>query len=93
MYILNPFIYIYYYLNEDDFSSGEGKNFFYFIINIILALIISFFGCVYNEFLVVTCCGLGYETHSEIALRSIYASEEKIQSELEKVINDDDTDY
>ena len=70
VYILNPFMYIYYYTNEKDFISGEEKNFFYFLINVILAVIISFFGCVYNEFLIIYCCRLDYETHCEIASRA-----------------------
>ena len=54
VYILNPFMYIYYYTNEKDFISGEEKNFFYFLINVILAVIISFFGCVYNEVIILS---------------------------------------
>jgi len=90
VYILNPFIYIYYYINENDFSSGKQKHFFYFFINVILAITISFFGCVYNEFLVLSCCGLDYETHSEIALRAKNSSEDPI--ELDKTLDDVDSD-
>ena len=70
-YILNPFLYIYYYINEDEFTSNGEKNFLYFFINVILAIIISFLGCVYNEFLVLSCFQLDYETYSEISLRSM----------------------
>ena len=52
----------YYFIIENDFLSQGERNWFYFIINVIIALIISFFGCVFNEFLVLTFCGLEYET-------------------------------
>ena len=83
VYILNPFLYVYYYINEDNLSSGKEKNFFYFIINAILAITISFFGCVYNEFLVISCCGLDYETHREISIRALNPSQEQV--ELDKI--------
>ena len=70
VYILNPFIYIYYFVIENDFLSQGERNWFYFIINVIIALIISFFGCVFNEFLVLTFCGLEYETHFYVSKRA-----------------------
>ena len=73
VYILNPFIYIYYFVIENDFLSQGERNWFYFIINVIIALIISFFGCVFNEFLVLTFCGLEYETHFYVSNNGEYA--------------------
>lgn len=70
VYILNPFLYIYYFIIENDFLSGGERNWFYFITNLIIAVIISFFGCVFNEFLVLECCGLEYETHFSISKRA-----------------------
>ena len=70
VYILNPFIYIYYFIIENDFLSQGETIWFYFIINVIIALIISFFGCIFNEFLVLTFCGLEYETHFYVSKRA-----------------------
>ena len=70
IYILNPFLFIYYFVTETDFMTGNDRNYFYFIISIILALIISFFGCVFNEVIVLFCCGLAHETHSSIKKRA-----------------------
>ena len=70
IYILNPALIIYSYFYEDDFSSKEGPNPLYLIINLILAIIIAFFGCVFNEFLILYCCRLEHETHYMISQRS-----------------------
>ena len=77
VYILNPFLFIYYFVTETDFMTGNDRNYFYFIISIILALIISFFGCVFNEVIVLFCCGLAHETHSSIKKRATEDVEER----------------
>ena len=77
VYILNPFLFIYYFVTETDFMTGNNRNYFYFIISIILALIISFFGCVFNEVIVLFCCGLAHETHSSIKKRATEDVEER----------------
>ena len=70
-YFLCPIMIIYTYFFEDDFLYEGKRNVFYLIFNIILAIIVLFFGAVYNEFLILYCCGLEYETHNEISKRSI----------------------
>ena len=67
---LNPVVIIYYFFYENDFKSGEEQNYFYFVINIILSILIDFFGFIYNEFIVLSCCGFEYETHYGISQRS-----------------------
>ena len=89
-YILNPFLYIYYYINEDEFTSNGEKNFLYFFINVILAIIISFLGCVYNEFLVLSCFQLNYETYSEISLRAMTESSIYEFNELKSDVESED---
>ena len=69
-YILNPLMIIYTYFVEDDFQSNGKQNVLYLILNIILAIIILFFGAVYNEFIILYCFGFEHETHSEISKRS-----------------------
>ena len=43
VYILNPFLYLYYFIIGNDFISNSERNYFYFIVNMIIALIVSFF--------------------------------------------------
>ena len=69
-YIFNPFFLSYYFAIEIDFISLGTRNITYFIINLIISIILSFIGCVYNEFLIIFFCGLEHETHREISIRS-----------------------
>ena len=82
-YILNPFLYIYYFSVEKDFFSRGERNWFYFIMNVIIGFIISFFGCVFDEFLVLKCFGLEHETHFSISIRA----DTSIEQELESIDN------
>ena len=69
-YILNPFYMIYDFANDADFNPKGEKNYAYFLLNLILAFIISFCGLVYNEFLILFCCDLELNTHDQIMKRS-----------------------
>ena len=69
-YILNPLLIIYYFIWENDFKSKGEKNYFYFILNIILSLIIDFFALIYNEFFILYCCKLEQGTHFAISNRA-----------------------
>ena len=88
LYVLNPFLIIYSFFYDNDFLYEGEPNAVYLILNVILAFIIDFFGCVYNEFFILYCFGLEYETHYEITKRS------NIQNQLIKLndIFDDDFD-
>ena len=70
IYLLNPFIITYSYFYENDFLSNGEPNALFLVINIILSIIIEFFGCIYNEFFILKCLGLEYETHYIISTRS-----------------------
>ena len=83
-YLLNPFLYIYSFIECGDFFDSLS----YFIIIEIVTLIINFFGCLYNEFIILFCCGLEYETVDEIKKRA----ENKQNRILENKINDDDSE-
>ena len=74
-YILNPFYLIYYFCSDNDFITNGNKNYAYFFINLIISLIISFFGFVFNEFIILFCCELEIDTHSQIVTRSIKEEE------------------
>ena len=78
IYILNPTLFIYYFAVGSDFMSGDDRNWIYFIISLTTAIIISFFGCVFNEFLVLSCCGLDKDTHYAISKRAIRTKSEEI---------------
>ena len=71
VYIFNPVIFIYYFIMNNDFISEGQRNYFYFLSNIIIALIISFVGCVFNEFIILSCCNLEYETHFFVSERAV----------------------
>lgn len=88
IYILNPILLIYSYFYENDFQIEGKSNIIYLIVNIILSIIIGFFGFVYNEFLVLFCCGLEFETHLVISKRSQFQFENAVQ-ELKSIINDE----
>ena len=65
-YIMNPIFLFYYYGAQQDFEKDGKLNVPYFIINFFLSLIISFFCCVYNEFIVLFICGLENDKHYQI---------------------------
>ena len=87
-YTFNPFFLIYYFLNENDFKTDGEKNYFYFIINIVLSVLIDFFGLFYNEIFVLYCCGLEYETYHGIAQRSTVNATTELDDL--KILNDSD---
>ena len=82
-YILNPFYLVYYYISGSDFISYGKKNVAYFLINLIISVIMSFCGGVYNEFLILFCCGLERDTHRQVTQRS------KDEKELNFYLDDD----
>ena len=69
-YFLNPLFNIYFYLEEDDFHN----NILYFIICEIINIIIDFFYYVYNEYIILYCCGLEHDTYDEIFERAKYGA-------------------
>ena len=69
-YVLNPIYIIYYYGARHDFIINNKFQHWYFSFNIIISLIISFFGCVYNEFIILFCCQLERDTHDQISKRA-----------------------
>ena len=85
-YILNPFYIIYYFISGNDFIFDGKSNFSYFIPNLILSLIISFSGCVYNDFLILFCCGLERDTYKQVTLRSFN------ETELDILYNDENSE-
>jgi len=88
--ILDPFLIIFYYFGEKDFTIGENgkQNIFYFIMNLILSIIINFWGCVYNEIIVLFFCGLEYNTHLVVSERATINHNEEINDiEINEIRN------
>ena len=88
-YVLNPIYILYYYGARGDFKVDKKLHPLYFSINIVVALIISFFGCVYNEFIILFCCHLEHDTYEIISIR---ASTINKLTELTKVDDEVDED-
>ena len=65
-YILNPIFNIYFFIMKLDFNN----NYYSFFLSEILCIIISLFGCVYNEYTILSCCGLDNETDLAIKERA-----------------------
>ena len=97
--ILDPLIIIY----SSIIDSHKKIWFFWFYhgINIFLSIIMTFCSCVYNEFIVLYCCGLEYNTYHEVSKRCFSkeenlflleenssSSDEEEDSELKVSIND-----
>ena len=69
--ILDPLLIIYYFIWENDFKDKtENKNLVFFLINLFFSTYYVFFGCVYNEVLVLLCCKLGHNTHYQVSRRA-----------------------
>ena len=92
-YFLNPLYLLHYYFFIGDFTSNGQKNVFYFLLNITLSIIISFFGCVYNEFIILFICGLERDTHDQISKRAKITNKSiyKLESFGDILENDDDS--
>ena len=86
-YFLNPIYMIYHCGALNDFFSDGKMNIPYFTINLILSLVISFFGCVYSEFIIIYLFGLEKDTFHQISKRAKL----NVTTEL-AFVNGDDSD-
>ena len=91
-YLLNPLYLIYYFLVRKDFTNNNVLDISYFILNIIISLIISFFGCIYNEFIILFFCDLERDTHDQISKRAEIKIKD-VSFELFKLDDFDETSY
>ena len=64
-YLLTPFFNLLFFL-----LIYQNTNIVYIILTEIVSVVISFFGLVYNEFIIIYCCGLEYDTKEEISKRA-----------------------
>ena len=65
---LDPFLFIYNFFTFKTYEESRVKWFFFSFILFSL-LLIAFFSLIYNDFLVLNCCGLDYNTYSGINSR------------------------
>ena len=88
-YFMTPFYNIYYFLKYKDFY----ENIIYFIVSEIISLTIDFFGLLYNEFIILFCCGLEHETKKKKKRRAtsheILKENEEDEEEEESEENND----
>ena len=68
-YVLNP-VYLTINYIEGDFVSRGRQNIIYFLINLIMSIIITLCGSVYNEIVVLFFCGLENDTYDQVSERS-----------------------
>ena len=87
-YFFNPLFIIVNYFEGDFFIEGK-KNVFYFLISFILSVITDFFGCVFNEIILLFFCGLEVDTHNQISYRATVNYTKEL-SELKGNIEDED---
>lgn len=88
-YIFVPILICISFAIDNDFSDGPHKSYFYFISNLVLSLIIVFCGIIYNEFIILFCCNLHYDTHIEVSKRSkIIDSSKSFNLSINDSLND-----
>ena len=88
-YVLNPIYFVYFYFVLNDFRTNDKSDIIRFVINIIISLIMSFFGCVYNEFIILFFCGLEVDTHDQVSIRADIKLKRVSKIELIKIDDDD----
>ena len=80
--ILDPIIIIYSLIIKYNTDFDKDWFFrFYYGINIFLSIIMAFCSCVYNDFIVLYCCGLEYNTYLEVSKRCFSVKEKLLLSE------------
>ena len=83
-YFLNPIYMSVDFAIKQDFLRNGERNIAYFVTNLILSILLSFCGCVYNEFIVLFFWGLEHNTHGVVTQRAM------TENELNSVTDDDE---
>ena len=87
-YLMGPLINIYYFIQIGDFQ----KNYLYYFVSEIINIVIVFFSCVYNEYIILFCFGLEHNTKDEIINRALQKDNQPIMHALTEDFYDDDED-
>jgi len=89
--IINPFYFIYVFIRIKQKRNNYLIKYYYIII-IIALFVISFFSLVYNDFIVLYCCGLEYNTHLEIHKRA-YLNEDLITKDKDNKYEEEENNH
>ena len=54
----------------EDFKINDQINYFYFFLNLFLLILFDICGLIFNEFLILLCCGLEFYTYRSISFRA-----------------------
>ena len=84
--IIDPFSCIYQLFLSKEYNESNNRVLYYFLIFICL-IITSFLSLVYNDFIILYCCGLEYNTHFEIQKRAL------LYENLNSGIMDEDKEF
>ena len=57
---------IYYFIAKDN----NDNNLYSFIINLLISIITVFCSLIYNDFIILFCCGMEHNTHYEVSKRA-----------------------
>ena len=85
-YLMGPFFNIYFFIWENDFQN----NYVYFFTSEIANVITVFFSCVYNEYIILFCCGIAHDTKDEIIIRSLNKYNKTADYKLGEATDDED---
>jgi hypothetical protein len=83
--ILDPFIIAYYMFDHEQIKNGNYNFWVFFGVILICSIIMPISSCVYNEFIILFCCGLEHETHIEITRRGIHDSDYLLKERIKNL--------
>ena len=85
-YLMGPFFNIYFFIWKNDFQN----DYVYFFTSEIINIIIVFFSCVYNEYIILFCCDIAHDTKDEITIRALSKDNKTIDYRLGESSDDED---
>ena len=87
--LVNPLYIIYYFSIGDDFKLDGESNYYYFFLNLFLLIIFDICELIFNEFLILLCCGLEFNTYSSITSRASINEEMNQETDEQDIDNND----
>ena len=87
--LVNPIYIIYYFSIGDDFKLDGESNYYYFFLNLFLLIIFDICELIFNEFLILLCCGLEFNTYSSITSRASINEEMNQETDEQDIDNND----
>jgi len=94
-YLFNPVYIIFSFFFDNDFLFKGESNALFFLINEILSFVFIFFGFVYNEYIILYCYQLEYDTNYGISIRAIESIKGETLDDLKDeapILNNEDDD-